>query len=778
MVRTQDRFSGNILLYDYLSARRAPVFLNRNLTRALRVHQQLSEGTVSPITTGDQPNSRSTWKPPDHDTLDYMMDLAGSRGSFILDVHRIVPRTAPVAISTPEQVRHNTKSRVLIRTTSTLQVEISPTLPGLQGNSIVYQTASLQKTQQAGDDDRSVSICTERIVVTPTFPSALPQKEYKIRVTIEIDDPSGADEVFKYLLPEGKKRPKNSNRLSAEWSNILRCPSNKNVLLAPIYHWQGSSKFGLEVSMCWASFSENSILEAHKRLLRRLPSSKILTRSLTPNMTDKQVKATFKYGDKIMMEDGFICPHERDKFKDAGDLRVHFDLKHMDFTLQAIPHGVDSDGVENWTFICEVSPYKSRKGKQRPSARADESYSYLHLSSEAGLEARPLTRLYHRFTNPAFKKFADSVSFLDRPFDNHWNAPAIHFNREQYLSEGNDDFTRLGRSKKSYTEPRATETMPMNTRGAQNQSLPDRIPERAPKERKKRYPVPAAPPGVTFFRARSKRPLVTGECVSESDNETDDTWISSRKSAEFDKKVNVSTATKEFLKVFDTHMRSEQLHSDLHAGEALIRFAHKKRAWIRRQDVHDAFNKKLDELLEDKIISEMVHAECVDIVESAGHVMGKGNHEISERLAQLEVRESSHDDLYDGLPPLRSNERRPDKGKGKAKVTDTGHLTPITADSDGDLEMREAALSIEVGSASTVKETVPPLPYDQCLCGEDAQASYRKSPFIACTSLNCIRRTFHYNCIKDRWKVTQDFRALRKLAWICEDCKPQSAPGN
>jgi hypothetical protein len=67
-------------------------------------------------------------------------------------------------------------------------------------------------------------------------------------------------------------------------------------------------------------------------------------------------------------------------------------------------------------------------------------------------------------------------------------------------------------------------------------------------------------------------------------------------------------------------------------------------------------------------------------------------------------------------------------------VTDTGHLTPITADSDGDLETREAILSTDIFRTHHGKQDMP-IPYDLCLCGADAQASDRNSPLVACSSM-------------------------------------------
>jgi hypothetical protein len=265
---------------------------------------------------------------------------------------------------------------------------------------------------------------------------------------------------------------------------------------------------------------------------------------------------------------------------------------------------------------------------------------------------------------------------------------------------------------------------------------------------KTQYPVPPAPSGVTFFRSASRRPLKEGEYISESDDEVDDMWIKQRKSAEFDKESSISDSFKRFLKIFDLHMWKEQLQSNLHAGDALVRFTRENCDRIWEEQIFEPFKEKVDQLLEDNIISEEVHVGCLDIVETAKPNPVEEGNNISQQLADLAVRHSSHDSLYEDPPSLRglgreahstakpARKKKVDKGKGKARVTETGHLTPITADSDGDLEMREATLSTEIASrANKHQHTQVSPPYDLCVCGQDAQSSTRKAPMIACSNM-------------------------------------------
>jgi hypothetical protein len=87
----QHKFSGNVLLYDYLSFKRTPVFLNRNLTRALRVHQHNLEHGNTHDFSGPDHERRRTWKPPSWDDLDDMVEQQDLQGSFVLEIHGLRP---------------------------------------------------------------------------------------------------------------------------------------------------------------------------------------------------------------------------------------------------------------------------------------------------------------------------------------------------------------------------------------------------------------------------------------------------------------------------------------------------------------------------------------------------------------------------------------------------------------------------------------------------------------------------------------------------------------
>jgi hypothetical protein len=704
MIGRQERFCGNILLYDYLSTKRAPVLLNRNLARALQIHRQLMRNGNEQRAIGNSHELRSVWQPPTWDALDEMIEDDKSRACFVLDIHSIKPMQVRNGSQPIERKEPTKKARNIFRAKSNIQVVVSSPSSNLPYLSIPAQHATLQGLPR--QTDKAVSVETDRFTLNPTLLD-LPQDTkdaYEMNISINIQTVDEAKDLSKYLTTEPALAQEQSTRLSATWTNIRDCPSGKTLL--PLRDWKGALDFGLEVTMYWAPAAAVSILATHNRRLRgrtqldKAQLSKLPTPPHYPDVSQAQIRLHFVYANETVTRSGFVCPHcERRRFSGINDLRMHLDGFHDNCKYEASNKGID-DGIQTWIFNSEVSDHKANRVEHRASARADE------------------------------------------PFDVRMIPPPEPFNERLYLDEGNTDYQKMSRVTKTYTAVSGGHHLNIVP---PRRKPPDQV-NGIPRKEKKKHPVPEAPPGITFFRSCSRRPLRTGEAISESDDEVDDTWIKLRKSAELKKDEKATEAAKRLLKVLDNHIWQEQLHSDLHLGDALIRFVREKRTWIWQADVFDAIKDKMDELLQDNIISETTYEYCLATVKDAKLAAATEASEISHRLAQLKVHPSD-DDLSRNPSPARhapekrsklANARRIDKGKGKAKVTETGHLTPLTADSDGDLDMRDHSLSTTADAAVNTeveKQATEATTFDTCVCGLDAQASDRKAPMIACANI-------------------------------------------
>ncbi|KAH8726065.1 hypothetical protein GQ44DRAFT_826160 [Phaeosphaeriaceae sp. PMI808] len=738
MVWQKEIFSGNILLYEYLSKTRGPILLNRNLIRALHFDRQLLEKGSVPNLAEQNLNLRPLWVPPSWDALDEMVELSNLNGLFILDIHGVKPLVDQDGRQHPKRSERMSKARVRLQAKSTLQVSVisSESIPSCVN--LPVQDATLRSDTKRGN--RRISMETDPITFRPerfdyNDGQVTPYNTYKMVITILIDRQDDADELYAYLALDHVSKRRLHSRLSTTWENILDCPPGKSTL--PLKNQEGNVDFGLEITMHWASLHTDSILTAHNRQMRAAIQAQS-SQATPPLMVSSQtmVRLIFVYENKTITRSQLMCPHEGCELRkviDIDDLRMHLDNWHDFFVYKATKQSADGDEVETWLFMCRIADHMEVWGKKQSSSKADDLHDILSI------------------------------------------PPSQPFNQRRYLA-GDNSYQQLSRSGDCYRKQLPTKKLSQPRR-----KPPDKIDNKLTQDKRK-YPVPRAPPGIIFFRSCSRRPLRTGEYVNESDDEVDEKWITLRRFAEFDRDEQLSSAAKTLLKAFDTHMWKEQVQSDIHAGESLMRFTRDKAKWLWEESIVNEFKQKVDELLEDDIISKEVHTGCLQTVQSKQPIAGQFD----------EIRGSSHSSLYDDPTPERKETppstsaphttrdvaKSSKLGRGRARITETGHLTPVTADSDGDFDMQEISLSIErdVDTNPNTVSSSPPQ-YDLCLCGEDAHISAHISPLVACGGIDCVRKTFHYSCVRNRWNVAADVDELRGLGWVCGECRPRASTG-
>ncbi|KAH9867499.1 hypothetical protein IAQ61_008093, partial [Plenodomus lingam] len=702
----KDRFCGNILLYDYLSSKRAPVVLNRSLSRAFQVHQHLLLGGNTENLVGPDFSLRVRWRPPSWDELDDMIETDTANGSFFLNIESIRVHGKQRSAQDGDQTPHARKSRVLLRAKSSIKASFFP-----ESSQVCRTRSTLNAVLKANDrgSEGSASVDIEPFVIkrqnlVPTSSRVTSGTSYLMELRLTFTSKDEAEDFYDYMGV--KNIAGNPLQLVSIYENILHCPSGPTMLQMKDHTNQ--LVFDLEVCMWWANTVPESILVRSNRTLR---SREKRTRPyLTPPLdVDRQPKFQIKYvlGNIIVQKSGLACPLDgcrTSKMTDIKDLRMHLESLHDHFRCTALQEEVDEQGVEHWKFEIEVADHRAEK---RTSDRADE------------------------------------------PMDVHVHAPGHPFDRDLHL-QGITAFHQV-----------ATQKHPPKhfaLKGRQTTSTTKTIRKRAeavqarPARPKRAYIVPEAPPGITFFRSVTKQPLHAGDEISESDEEVDLGWMQLRRDAEISKE-GITEVAKRFQKAFDGFMQDENLQADIHASDAVVRFTREMNSWLS-EDVFGELSSKLDELLQDDIITKDTHTACLEIVRTP-QFEGQAADEAQHRFESTEM----------GLHPiLKTNSGR--KGRGKAKVTNTGHLTPITTDSDGDLEMRETVLNSDSrmqppGLYSTTQPT-----YDECYCGEDPLVSFNASPVIACNRLvsfctrriayrsrinqvkACIRRHFHIECVE------------------------------
>lgn len=694
MVGRPESFIGNILFYDYLLYKRNPTFLNRNLTQALQLHQQeLEQGCSNQAPRYE--SSRALWRMPSEQTLDKMIEDDEAKRTFLLKINGI----GPLKLDKGSWGRPAKKKGLLF----CLDVEIHITITDAASSTVLHRISNTTVKMMGthSDKGKDVSLDMSRSVIKlddllrsrgigeePSWRKSKPT-DWNLLISINFRSSNDAEEFYSHVAStESPLLQDQPTRLVSRWANILQCPEGVKVLPLAVGNGQ-QLDFGLEASMSWTASKNESILAGYNRQLwsavdaSKYPTPPPLEPEYQQRPDKRKFKLTFVYLNETLTRHGLQCPHDscsRKSFSELDALRMHLETWHDMFKYRVKKEG-EANGTQHWRFICDVADHKA--DQQR--------------ASNAAPDPREIQLL----------------------------APKKPFNRRKYLHDGNEEFQRAARLEKG-SKLVAPQTSTAATPVIIQPKKPDDVLERTQVERRT-YRVPKAPPDVTFFRSISKRPLQAGEYISESDDEVEMNWVQLKKDAQIDADSSISGPAKRFLRVFDTFIIEEQLQGEIHLGDAIIRFARAKAAVLWHEKITAEFRLKLDELLEDKIITKEIHAAALDIVKR-----NKPTQEyLSDKLAGLGVRRPSaslHLNLDGGYG---STTRKIDKGKGKAKVTDTGHITPQTAGSDGDVEMRDAD-----HTTPSKKEPEPETPaFDQCLCGEDALGSSRGKAVIVCESL-------------------------------------------
>ena len=247
---------------------------------------------------------------------------------------------------------------------------------------------------------------------------------------------------------------------------------------------------------------------------------------------------------------------------------------------------------------------------------------------------------------------------------------------------------------------------------------PAQVPDLVPSIRKK-FKVPRAPQGMRFYRTIAKCPLDEGDEVSESDDNIDEEWLLEKHRDTIDSFTDTLPQEKEFMQLYDRHMLREDVSSDLHSGEALIRFCRANKTWLQKPSMRLEFSKKSAALKLQGALSRTTIRACLDIINSPT-LMSPEN----------------EDTMEVDTPPTPAS-REP-------------HSAPI---SDG----------LAVKQPSPYRPLTPPEIghiYGRCAICNDAILDMRKN--IRCANHICQRTDHHLSCVG---------LEQRDPSWACDECK-------
>jgi hypothetical protein len=592
-----------------------------------------------------------------------------------------------------------------------LNATISDPESGFRFKSFHHQ-ASLSGPQNT--PTKEISVDAEPFVAQPddfklpidiTSPSSKRHgmaSKYKLMISINFANTWDAEDTLGDLTSRWTLiRREDSSRWITYYENILSCPDQPQVLPL-LYVADGAEKkpleLGLEVSMFFTSHPCQSLLEASSKRWKAGLADALSAARVQPSTKRPRIEVKFVYLQEELTYRDLACPHcGHHLYENVDDLYMHLRCFH-DFFNYHPRKDTEADGVQSWIFECKVADHRI---DHRASDRAPDPRDILIV------------------------------------------APGRPFDQRRYLETGSEDWQEEAQLRRPVRGPVPKVGISLLSR---RQKHPDEIISRLARE-KKRYRVPTAPRDVTFFRSFTKRPLAQGEYIGESDDEADMEWLRLKTDMQLINDAKIPAKAKAFIKGFNHYFREERLYFDLHLGDALVRFAEEKAAWISQESLEREFQQMLAEFSNQQIISQEIQEACLERVEKKAELMdalierasssrnvrsssshlppqasltptGDSTPEGSHILNQL-VNETQMSKVNDTVQRIRTMAvNKGGKGKEKANAADLSQMTFQPTDLEGDTEM--TGQHEEEPSVIRPDLSAPATAYDKCICGQGA----------------------------------------------------------
>ena len=377
--------------------------------------------------------------------------------------------------------------------------------------------------------------------------------------------------------------------LSAEWKKLPECPPSGFPL--PIYAFQDQkpykTKLVFDIDAMWSS--STSPLAAYNAALKDDPTS--VPHLPTPVSESEPIGAIIvvrwsiggTWQDlKDVDFDGYFCPLcNKLEFK-------NLDAYHF--------HLINSHDLFKFKLICEATSMDT--GQQ-------------HLKVEVKVDVVDSYR-------------ARAASHLPDDREMSWERPKSLFDIEAYLL-GDETWlggkSTIGRNARHVVlsgmqqpdDPPPRENLKLSNSIFVEPRTPNSVPD-LPVANRLRHRVPHAPAGIQYFRSTVKRALREGEWLTESDDEIDESWLLQKHEDTVESFQDVSDPEKEFIKRYDSHMLRENLSSNVHLSEALIRFCRLNRRFIKRKDMMIEFHKNAATLILHHVIKPSIIRACMQII--------------------------------------------------------------------------------------------------------------------------------------------------------------------
>ncbi|KAG5440478.1 hypothetical protein PCK2_000412, partial [Pneumocystis canis] len=161
----------------------------------------------------------------------------------------------------------------------------------------------------------------------------------------------------------------------------------------------------------------------------------------------------------------------------------------------------------------------------------------------------------------------------------------------------------------------------------QNETLPVHVkPKRRtqslwPLEKRSRRKF-VAPNMDNLYRSMSKRKIIPGEILSESEDDVDETWLIQKHEDILDDFMDITVSEKAFMKLWDRFIIKDRPIGHCHLPDSILRFVYSHKNILQTENLVSEFWKHLLNLVQYKIIDLVTLRKSMEVVRNIHHETG------------------------------------------------------------------------------------------------------------------------------------------------------------
>ena len=630
--RNRKKFTGNVTLYSETRIGRSPVFLQRSLRAVLWYHKQILKkrskdrefdrkmDSIMPGSDRMSPerNTRDFWSLKELEASELGTQLGSQGPTLRIELKGIRDKRERRPLSNGEPANKRSK---LFHTRAQCALTIWESRSSKQEIVVKQIRLCSITTDSSCPESRLASISmdepflvrVDELSLAPTSgrpANGITGTPYLMQILLSSNnsDDSWPPVPMKLRAPQFQYVKNDQGETErfpmflAKWVKLPECPESGTLLnlFAQQDYKSYKTKLMLELNAAWRVASSSLSVHNRRRKVAYPPKAHLPSPTSELGVPQSIISVTWAFAeaerglslDTLHHED-YVCVM-CNKLKLGNLDALHF-------------HLINSHDLFKFMLNCKATTTAAKQSK---------------------IEVNIVVNVADDYRERAANDVPDDREMM-------WRRPMTLFDLEGFL-KGDETWlgkqprrSRLQNVSRFHEYPRSeSRDSVRNENPVVGLRAPQAVPNLAAPDRRK-HKVPPSLGQVRFFRSATKRPLEEGEWISESDDEIDEGWLMQKHAQIIGSFTDMTLAEKGYIQRYDHHMLREDLSSNLHHAEALVRFCRLNRSWLGRNDMSLEFQKHAANMILHGIIDHVLLLACMKIIQESTDVEEENETEIS-----------------------------------------------------------------------------------------------------------------------------------------------------